>query len=343
MQNSALLFTPLNIGDVRVKNRIVMPPMCMYKVKNDSGLPRCFHKLHYGARALGGVGLIIVEATAVEPRGRITHKDLGLWSDEQTAAHKELVKECAKYGAVMAIQLAHAGRKSECDSEPIAPSAVKFNSAYKTPKQMSAQDIEEVKEAFVSAAVRAQEAGYEIIELHAAHGYLLNEFLSPGINKREDGYGGSFENRTRLLKEILLAVKQATSVPVGIRISADSWVAGDWDVADSVRLAKQLEELGAAFIHVSAGGLFESMDDAPKFAPLYQAGYAKAVKEAVNIPVIAVGLITRASEGEALLLGGACDLVAYGRELLRNPNFAFSAMSIFKEKELIEDAYLRAF
>ena len=338
----SLLFTPLKIGDLQIKNRIVMPPMCMYKAKNENGCPRCFHRLHYAARALGGVGLIIVEATAVEPRGRITSRDLGLWNDEQLEAHARLVKECVKYGVAMAVQLAHAGRKSECDGL-IAPSAVKFSESYKTPKQMSVEDIVSVKQAFVDAAVRAQRAGYAATEIHAAHGYLISEFLSPEINLRDDEYGGSFENRTRYLKEILSEIKAAVQIPVGVRISADSWVKGDWSLEDSVRLAKELEALGAAFIHVSAGGFFERTDSAPAFTPLYQASYAKAVKQAVGIPVIAVGLITKASEGEALLLGGVCDGVAYGRELLRNPNFAQAAMSELGCSELIENSYKRAF
>ena len=208
---------------------------------------------------------------------------------------------------------------------------------------MSAEDIVSVKQAFVEAAIRAERAGYSATEIHAAHGYLISEFLSPEINLRDDEYGGSFENRTRFLKEILSEVKAAIKIPVGVRISADSWVKGDWSLEDSVRLAKELEALGAAFIHVSAGGFFERTDSAPAFTPLYQAGYAKAVKQAVSIPVIAVGLITKASEGEALLLGGVCDAVAYGRELLRNPYFAFNAMREFGENDKIENAYKRAF
>ena len=338
----SLLFSPLKIGDLQIKNRIVMPPMCMYKAKEGNGLPRCFHRLHYAARALGGVGLIIVEASAVEPRGRITSRDLGLWNDEQQEAHAGLVKECVKYGAAMAVQLAHAGRKSECEGL-IALSAVKFSESYKTPRQMSAEDIVLVKQNFVRAAIRAQCAGYAAIEIHAAHGYLISEFLSPGVNLRDDEYGGSFENRTRFLKEILSEIKTAVQIPVGVRISAQSWVKGDWSLDDSVQLAKKLEALGAAFIHVSTGGFFERTDSAPTVAPLYQASYAKAVKQAVGIPVIAVGLITKASEGEALLLGGVCDAVAYGRELLRNPNFAQAAMSELGCSELIENSYKRAF
>ena len=242
----------------------------------------------------------------------------------------------------MVVQLAHAGRKSECD-DLIAPSAVKFSESYKMPRQMSADDIVAVKQAFVQAAIRAQSAGYAAIEIHAAHDYLISEFLSPGINLRDDEYGGSFENRTRFLKEILSEIKAAVKIPTGVRISAESWVKGDWSLEDSVQLARELELLGAAFIHISAGGFFERTDSAPAFTPLYQAGYAKAVKQAVSIPVIAVGLITKASEGEALLLGGVCDAVAYGRELLRNPNFAQSAMSELGYSDLIENSYKRAF
>ncbi|MFL1705604.1 NADH:flavin oxidoreductase/NADH oxidase [Campylobacter sp. MOP7] len=343
MSDLPLLFTPFKIGDVEIKNRIVMPPMCMYKAKDDNGMPRCFHKLHYAARSLGGVGLIIVEATAVEPRGRITHNDLGLWSDEQIEDHAKLVKECVKYGSKMAIQLAHAGRKSECSSEPIAPSAIKFSDRYKTPKEMSLSDINLIKTKFIEAAARAQEAGYEIIKIHAAHGYLISEFLSPNINKRSDDYGGNFENRTRLLREILTEAKAAVSIPVGVRISAHSFVNGDWSIEDSVTLARELENLGAAFIHVSSGGFFEKVDFMPRLVPLYQCSYAKAIKKAVNIPVIAVGLITTASEGEALLLGEVCDAVAYGRELLRNPNFPQLAMSELGVTDLIEKPYKRAF
>ena len=309
MQNK--LFTPLKIGGIEIKNRIIMAPMCMYEVKKEDGRPRCFHKLHYATRAIGGVGMIIVEATAVEARGRITKKDLGLWSDEQIEAHAELVKGCSKYGAKMAIQLAHAGRKGTCEGI-IAPSAIKFSDEYATPKEMSAGDIANIKQSFVDAAIRAKSAGYEAVEIHAAHGYLINQFLCAGTNKRSDEYGGTFENRIRLLLEILREIKAGANIAVGVRISASSWLKGDWDVEDSVKLARELEKNGA-------------------------------VKNAVDIPVFAVGLITKASECEALLLGDVCDGVALGRELLRNPYFAFSAMKEFGENDKIENAYKRAY
>ena len=217
MQNK--LFTPLKIGDIEIKNRIIMAPMCMYEVEKEDGRPRCFHKLHYATRAIGGVGMIIVEATAVEARGRITKKDLGLWSDEQIEAHAELVKGCAKYGAKMAVQLAHAGRKGTCEGI-IAPSMIKFSEDYVTPKEMNAQDIAIVKQSFVEAVIRAKSAGYEAVEIHAAHGYLINQFLCTGTNKRSDEYGGSFENRIRLLLEILREIKAGANITVGVRISA---------------------------------------------------------------------------------------------------------------------------
>ncbi|QPH90413.1 NADH:flavin oxidoreductase/NADH oxidase [Campylobacter concisus] len=340
MQNK--LFTPLKIGGIEIKNRIIMAPMCMYEVKKEDGRPRCFHKLHYATRAIGGVGMIIVEATAVETRGRITKKDLGLWSDEQIEAHAELVKGCAKYGAKMAVQLAHAGRKGTCDGI-IAPSEIKFSDDYATPKEMNAQDIASVKQSFVDAAVRAKSAGYEAVEIHAAHGYLINQFLCAGTNKRSDEYGGAFENRIRLLLEILREIKAGANITIGVRISASSWLKCDWDVEESVKLARELEKNGADFIHVSSGGVYAKVDSAPKFTPLYQAGYAKTVKNAVKIPVFAVGLITKASECEALLLGDVCDGVALGRELLRNPYFSFGAMKEFGESEKIENAYKRAY
>ncbi|MBR8465229.1 NADH:flavin oxidoreductase/NADH oxidase [Campylobacter sp. faydin G-140] len=339
----AQILTPFNIGDVEIKNRIVMPPMCMYKAKDNNGKPRCFHRTHYAARSLGGVGLIIVEATAVSLDGRISVNDLGLWSDEQIADHERLVKDASKYGAIMAIQLAHAGRKSMATAEPIAPSAIKFSSEYATPKAMSADEIVKFKANFVAAAKRAEQAGYKLIEIHAAHGYLINEFLSKVANTRTDAYGGSFENRTRLLKEILTEVKAAVNVPVGVRISADSWLKADYDISETIELCRELECLGVSFLHISAGGIHEQVDNAPKFEPLYQCGYAKAVKNVVKVPVIAVGLITTAEQGEEILKNGICDAVAYGRELLRNPNFAFTAMLRFGAREQIDRSYLRAF
>lgn len=341
----SLLFKKGEIGTLELKNRIVMPPMCMYK-SDDSGELKTFHKTHYLARAIGGVGFIIVEATAVEPKGRISDADLGLWEDSQIIQHKELNEDIHFFGAKTAIQIAHAGRKSTVkDTTPIAPSAIAFSSEepFKTPISASLEDIKNIKELFVKTAIRAKSADYDAIELHAAHGYLLCEFLSPLSNTREDIYGGSLENRCRLVLEIAKEIKQKVDLPLIVRISADEWMKDGWNINDSIYLSKELEKLGIDAIHVSSGGNLAKTDKTPKIEPLYQSNWAKEIKKEISIPVIAVGLVTTAIEGEKLLEEKYCDFVAYGRELLRSPNFAFYAASEFKEKDKINLSYQRAF
>ena len=341
----SLLFKKGEIGTIELKNRIVMPPMCMYK-SDESAELKTFHKTHYLARAIGGVGFIIVEATAVEPRGRISDADLGLWEDSQIIQHKELNEDIHFFGAKTAIQIAHAGRKSTVkDTTPIAPSAIAFSNEepFKTPICASLEDIKNIKELFVETAIRAKKANYDAIELHAAHGYLLCEFLSPLSNKREDIYGGNLENRCRLVLEIVKEIKQKVDLPLIVRISADEWMKDGWNINDSIYLSKELEKLGVDAIHVSSGGNQEKTDKTPKIEPLYQSNWAKEIKKEINIPVIAVGLVTTALEGEKLLEEKYCDFVAYGRELLRSPNFAFYAASEFKEKDKINSSYQRAF
>ena len=341
----SLLLKSANIGALELKNRVVMPPMCMYK-SDESGEIKDFHKYHYVSRALGGVGFIIVEATAIEPKGRISSNDLGLWDDSLIEKHKQLNKDIHSFGAKTAIQIAHAGRKSiVTDSTPIAPSSIAFSkeAPYKLPKEVSIEEIKDIKELFIKAAFRAKEADYDAIELHAAHGYLLCEFLSPISNNRTDVYGGTLENRCRLVLEIATEIKQKLDLPLIVRISADEWMSGGWNIEDSIYLSKELEKIGVDAIHVSSGGNLEKPDNAPTIQPLYQSSWAKKIKENVNIPVIAVGLITTAIEGEYLLENSTCDFVAYGRELLRNPNFVFYAANEFKEKEKINSSYQRAF
>lgn len=334
------LFSLLKIGSLKLKNRIVMPPMCMYRASD--GFVNDFHVIHYGARALGGVGLIIVEATAVSPNGRISDSDLGLWDDKYVAGQAKIARAIADFGAVAAIQLAHAGRKSQASkSTPISPSDIAFSDELKKPKAMDISDIKELKSDFVSAAIRAEQAGYQAVEIHAAHGYLLNSFLSAKINTRTDEYGGELANRARLVLEILREIKSATGLAVGVRISATSWQSDDYSISESVQLAVWLEQAGADFIDVSSGGLYHAPDAPLYVAPLYQVEYARAIKQAVSVPVIAVGLIRSGGEGEAVLMGGMADMVAYGRALLANPNLAYEMAIELREPQMIEPSYAR--
>ncbi len=339
------LLSPYKMGSVKLKNRVVMPPMCMYKAKEDGCLSD-FHFCHYSSRAIGGVGLIIVEATAVEPRGRISDNDLGLWEDAQIKGHQKLNDLLHSFGSKTAIQLAHAGRKSLSQaSTPVAPSALLFSESggFKEPQALHVNEIETIKTAFLKAAQRAQKAGYDALELHCAHGYLLYEFLSPLSNQRSDIYGGSLENRCALVLEICHAIIQSTSMPLIVRLSAEEWVEGGWTLNDSIYLSAELQKIGVCMMHISAGGNHAVQPLMPALTPLYQAPYAHAIKKTVGIPTIAVGLITTTHEAKALLEEEVCDLVALGRELLRNPNWVQFAIKETGEKALLEPSYARAF
>jgi len=341
----SLLLNEGKIKNLKLKNRVVMPPMCMYK-SDDSGELKSFHTIHYTSRAIGGVGLIIVEATAIEPRGRISNNDLGLWENSQIIKHKKLNKKLHSYGAKTAIQLAHAGRKSVVsESTPIAPSSIAFSEKepFKKPKEATLKEIEKIKEKFIKSAIRAKKAKYDAIELHAAHGYFLCEFLSPYTNKRKDRYGGSLDNRCRLVLEIASEIKKKVDLPLIVRISADEFHEGGWSLKDSIYLCKKLEKVGVDAIHVSSGGNIEKPNYPPKLKPLYQSCFAKKIKNSIKIPVIAVGLITTIAEGEKLLDENYCDFVAYGRELLRSPNFVSYIAREYDKKEIINSSYLRAF
>ncbi len=341
----SLLLQSGKIGNLDLKNRVVMPPMCMYKSDN-SGELKDFHYFHYISRAASDVGLVIVEATAVEPKGRISNFDLGLWDDSLIENHKKMNQKLHLFGAKSAIQIAHAGRKSEVNDDIcIAPSSIAFSqlAPYKTPIELTLEEIKNVKELFVNAAIRAQKADYDSVELHAAHGYLLCEFLSPLTNHRTDIYGGSLENRCKLVIEIAQEIKNRVKLPLIVRISADEWMQNGWNVNDSIYLSKELEKVGVDSMHISSGGNMEKTDKAPKIEPFYQANWAKEIKKSVNIPVIAVGLITTGKEGEYLLENEFCDFVAYGRELLKNPNLVFYAANELNEKDKINSSYIRAF
>ncbi|MCV3430406.1 tRNA-dihydrouridine synthase [Campylobacter lari] len=340
----SLLLSELKIGKFYVTNRIVMPPMDMYETQVLDGKINQFHLIHYGARALGGVGLIIVQTCAINENAKIADNDIGLWGDFQIQGHKELVELCHHFGAKIAIQLNHSGRKNSCkDAISKAPSNIAFSEKFSKLHVLSKDEILQIEQEFIQSAKRAKEAGYDAVELHSAHGYLLSSFLSPLSNQRDDEYGGSFENRIRLLCDIIKRIKKEVDIALFVRISATEWQEGGWSLEDSKKLALILEKLGIDMLDVSAGGNINKPSLMPNIAPLYQAPYAKALKEVVKIPVSCVGLINSASEGEVLLLGGVCDLVCYGRKLLRNPNFVNEAAAVLNEREKIMPNYSRAY
>ena len=322
----SLLLSPVEMAGLSLKNRVVMPPMCMYEVKNEDGLPTAFHHAHYGARAIGGVGLIIQEATAVEPDGRLSNRDLGIWSDRQGRALADLVMELKAFGSKVGIQLSHGGRKAADALQPIGPSAVGYSKEYQVPKEMTLDDIQRVQSAFVSAARRAQDAGYDMIEIHGAHGYLVNEFLEPLTNLRSDEYGGTLEKRFRFLKEIIEGVKTVFCGPIWVRLSATAYdeTGTQNTLQDYQQIAKWLEELGVACLDISTGGLMDVKPNIPIYGG-YQATFSAQIKQAVSIPVTTVGLLHNPELGEYLLQTGQADLIQVGRGLIRNVNWLADA------------------
>jgi NADPH2 dehydrogenase len=310
------LFSPYTIKGVTLKNRIVMAPMCMYSSHNEDGHVQNWHRTHYTTRAVGQVGLIIVEATAVTPQGRISPRDLGIWDDEHINGLQELVSLMKEQGAKTGIQLAHAGRKAVLEGEIYAPSAIAYNDKYKTPREMTKADIEETIEAFKQGAARAAEAGFDVIELHGAHGYLLNEFLSPLSNKRTDEYGGSPENRYRLLREVIEAVKTVWNGPLFVRVSAHDYVEDGLTPEEYIPFAAWMKEQGVDLIDVSSGAVVPAHIHV---YPGYQVKYSEIIKNGADIPTGAVGLITSPIQAEEILQNERADLIFLARELLRDP------------------------
>lgn len=328
------LFSPLTLRGVTFRNRIGVSPMCQYCAGED-GKPTDWHMAHLVSRAVAGPGMVMTEAAAVTPEGRISPGDLGIWSDDHLAGHTRLVTAIAAMGTVPAIQLAHAGRKASRlpaweagpavpGWEALGPSATAFQ-GYATPRAMSEAEIAHTIQAFADAAVRSVKAGYQFIELHAAHGYLVHEFLSPISNQRNDSWGGDFEGRTRLLREITRATRAVIpeEMPLSVRISHTDWVEGGWDTAESVMLAERLKALGVDIVDVSSGGL-----DAGQKIPLgpsYQVPGAEAVKQGAGIPVMAVGLITEPAQAQAILDEGKADMILLARAFLRDPYWVLNA------------------
>ncbi len=334
----AKLFSPIKIKDVELKNRIVVSPMCQYS--SEDGYANDWHLVHLGSRAVGGAALVIAEATAVCPEGRISPGDLGIWKDKHIPFLKRITEFIEEHGSVPGIQLAHAGRKSsqlppwggsknltkdEGGWQTYAPSAIAFKEGDLVPKELSIADIKKVIHDFQNAALRAKKAGFKVIELHGAHGYLINEFLSPLSNKRTDEYGGSFENRIRFLLEIIEAVRKSwpEEHPLFLRISATEWVDGGWTEVDSIKLANLLKTKTVDLIDCSTGGNATGVKIEIK--PLYQLSFAENIKKATGILTGAVGLITTAQEANTIIEENKADLVFMAREFLRDPYFPIRA------------------
>ncbi|MDQ0430109.1 NADPH2 dehydrogenase [Planomicrobium stackebrandtii] len=318
----AKLFEPYEIKQTIFKNRIVMAPMCMYQSDLEDGQVTDWHRIHYPTRAVGGVGLIITEATAVQPEGRISSRDLGIWDDSHIAGQAEIVRLMQQNGAKTGIQLAHAGRKATIEGEIYSASAIAFDENYKTPKEMSFKDIEQTIMAFKNGAIRAKKAGFDVIELHAAHGYLINQFLSPLTNKRTDEYGGSAENRYRLLGQVIDAVNEAWSGPLFVRISAHDHSEGGMTPEQYVEMCQWMKQQGVDLIDVSSGAVVPAKISV---YPGYQVPFAETIKTHTPIATGAVGLITSPPQAEEILQNNRADMVFLARELLRDPYWAYTA------------------
>jgi 2,4-dienoyl-CoA reductase-like NADH-dependent reductase (Old Yellow Enzyme family) len=355
------LFQPFTLRDLTIPNRVWMPPMCQYSAAPEgpsAGAPGDWHFAHYAARATGGTGLIIVEATGVSPEGRISPYDLGIWNDTQVEAFRRITRFLASQGTVSAIQLAHAGRKASTDQpwkggapvgpeahgwQPLAPSALAFDERHPVPAELTVAQIQEVVGQFADAARRALAADFDIVEIHGAHGYLINEFLSPHSNHRTDAYGGSYENRTRFALEVVDAVREVwpDDKPLLFRVSATEWLEEDgWTPDDTVRFARDLQAHGVDLLDVSTGGNASGVR--VPTGPGYQVPFAARVKSETTLPVAAVGLITDAAQAEKILANGEADAVLLGRELLRNPSWARHAARELGGEVRVPEQYHRS-
>lgn len=339
----ANLFSPFSLKGLELKNRVVMPPMCQYSVEAKDGKPTDWHFVHYVSRAVGGTGLIIIEMTDVEPDGRITDYDLGLWSDEQVPAFARIMEECQRYGAKMGIQIGHAGRKAQDASTPVAPSAIPFNSTFKTPRPLSTDEVKGMIEKFGNAAKRAIQAGVDTIELHGAHGYLIHQFHSPLINRREDEYG---KDLTKFGVEIIQAIKSEmpSQMPLIMRVSAIEYVDNGYGIDYGIEICKQYQKAGVDMFHITSGGEGPiGSAGKPGANPGYQVPFARAVKQALNVPVIAVGKLWEPAIAESVIGNEDADLVAVGREMLRNPYWALHAAQSLGYSPDAPKQYERAF
>lgn len=338
------LAQPFKIKGLTLKNRIVMPPMCQYSVENKVGIPTDWHYVHYVSRAIGGTGLIIMEMTNVEPDGRITDHCLGLWSDDHIPAFRRIIDELHRHGAKVGIQIAHAGRKATDAPVPVSSTDEPYDEASRKPHQLSTEEVQQMVRRFRDAAERAVKAGVDTIELHGAHGYLIHQFHSPKINKREDAYG---KDLALFGVQIIRAVKEVipADMPLIMRISAVEYSAGGYGLEHSLEIAQRYLEAGVDVFHVSAGGEAPLEDDAnrPNVEPGYMVPLAAAYRELLGVPVIAVGILDEPRVAEAALRDGAADLVAVGRAMLRDPYWAIHAIRELGHKAAPPHQYERGY
>ena len=358
----ARLFDPFQLRDVSIRNRVMVSPMCQYSIEDQSGVATDWHLVHLGGFAVGGAGIVFTEATAVEARGRISPQDLGLWNDTQIEPLARITTFVSEQGAVPGIQLAHAGRKASASRPwddgilvdaahggwtPVGPSAIPFAPGYATPEAMTTTQIQEVIAAFAQSAQRALTAGFRVIELHAAHGYLLHEFLSPISNQRSDEYGGSFANRSRLTLDVVRAIRRVwpERLPLFVRLSSTDWLDDEpatpsWTVEQTVDLARLLREEGVDAADCSSGGNVPGARIPT--GPGYQVAFAERVRREADIPTIAVGMITDPAQADQIVRTGQADLVALAREELRNPHWPLLAASALKQEITWPAQYERA-
>ena len=350
------LFTPLTIRGVTLRNRVAVSPMCQYS--SDDGFAGDWHLVHLGSRAVGGAALVFTEATAVEARGRISPSDLGIWKDEHIANLSRIAAFIKQQGAIPGMQIAHAGRKASTRTpweggapipldqggwQTVAPSAIPFRPGDPAPAELGLSEVHTVTAAFTSAAGRARAAGFRVLEIHAAHGYLIHEFLSPLSNHRSDEYGGSFDNRIRFAVDVAEAVRRIwpEDLPLFLRISATDWADGGWTLDDSVALASRLKKCGVDLIDCSSGG--NVLDAKIEIGPGYQVPFAERIRRDTGILTGAVGMITDALQAEEIIRGGRADLVLMAREFLRDPYWPLHAAAVLGEDAPVPVQYRRAF
>jgi 2,4-dienoyl-CoA reductase-like NADH-dependent reductase (Old Yellow Enzyme family) len=338
------LFSPYTIKSLQLKNRVVMAPMCQYSVTAMDGRPNDWHYIHYVSRAIGGAGLIIMEMTDVDPDGRITNYDLGLWSDEQIPDFSRVIKSVHQHGAKIGIQLAHAGRKAEDAENPVAPSAIRYPSnRYKEPRELTTDEVQEMVQKFGAAARRAVEAGVDVIELHGAHGYLIQQFQSPLTNQRTDAYGTSLE---KFGVEVIQAVKKEMpgDMPLILRISAVEYADGGYNLDHAIKLCHAYKQAGVDVFHVSSGGEGHPGVRKPGNYPGYQVPFARAIRNEVDVPVIAVGMLEDPALAQSVVANEDADLVAIARGLLRDPYWSIHAARQLGMEDLdVPKQYIRAY